>query len=199
MRLPNEGTTVATSRHLSLQEFLALPETEPASEYACGEVFQKPMPTNAHAILQPYIWMLIYQFLARTRLGRVRTEWRCIFGPPRRKRPYIPDVVYVSFERLPPVDAIDQPYLRVAPDLAVEILSPDESARRFASKLRFYLLHGVRLVWVVDPLAQTITVYTPGDAEERVLTVEDMLDGGAVLPGFRVPVAEIMAQLRETA
>jgi Uma2 family endonuclease len=190
---------VSRTRRLTLEEFLALPETEPASEYACGEVFQKPMPTNAHAILQPYIWMLIFQFLARTRLGRVRTEWRCIFGPPRRQRPYIPDVVYVSFARLPPVDARDEPYLRVAPDLAVEILSPDESARRFASKLRFYLLHGVRLVWVVDPLAQTITVYTPGDSEEQVLTVDDTLDGGDVLPGFHVAVAEIMDQLHETA
>lgn len=186
-------------RHLSLEEFLARPETEPASEYVCGEVFQKPMPTNAHGALQLYIAMLIFQFLSRARLGRVRTEWRCIFGPPGRQRPYIPDVVYVSFERLPPVDATEQPYLRTAPDLAVEILSPDESARRFASKLRFYLLHGVRLVWVVDPTAQTITVYTPGDADERVLTVDEILDGDEVLPGFSAPIAEIMAQLHETA
>jgi Uma2 family endonuclease len=155
---------VTATRRLTLEEFLARPETGPASEYACGEVYQKPMPTNAHAILQPYIWMLLFQFLAHSRLGRVRTEWRCIFGPPGRERPYIPDVVYVSFERMPPVDALDQDYLRTAPDLAVEILSPGESPGRFASKLRFYLLHGVRLVWVVDPPAQTIIVYTPGQA-----------------------------------
>ena len=103
----------------------------------------------------------------------------------------IPDVDYFSFARLPPVDAVEQPYLRVAPDLTVEILSPDESARRFASKLRFYLAHGVRLVWVVDPLTQTITAYTPGDTEEQVLMVDDTLDGGDVLPGFRVPVAQL--------
>ena len=199
MVLLHEGATVTVTRHLTLEEFLELPETEPASEYVCGEVYQKPMPTNAHGALQLYMAMLIYQFLAHTRLGRVRTEWRCIFGPPGRQRPYIPDVVYVSFERLPPVDAADVPYLRMAPDLAVEILSPDESARRFAAKLRFYLLHGVRLVWVVDPLAQTITVYTPGPADERVLGVGDVLDGGDVLPRFTVPVAEIMGQLRETA
>jgi Uma2 family endonuclease len=141
--------------------------------------------------------MLLFRFLATTRLGRVRTEWRCIFGPPGRERPYIPDVVFASFERMPPVDATEQPYLRAAPDLAVEILSPGESAVRFAAKLRFYLLHGVRLVWVVDPLTQTITVFTPGDADERVLHASDILDGGEVLPGFRVPVVEIMAQLRE--
>jgi Uma2 family endonuclease len=190
---------MTTHKRLTLEEFLALPETEPASEYACGEVYQKPMPNNAHAILQPYIWMLIFQFLTRTRLGRVRTEWRCIFGPPGRERPYIPDVVYASFERMPPVDATEQEYLEAAPDLAVEIFSSCESPARFARKLRFYLLYGVRLVWVVDPIARTITLLTPGPADEVVLGEGDPLDGGDVLPGFSVPVAEIMAQLRETA
>jgi Uma2 family endonuclease len=160
-------------------------------------VFRKPMPTNAHAILQPYIWMLIYQFLSGARIGRVRTEWRCIFGPPGRRRAYVPDVVYVSFARMPPGDATAHPFLHTAPDLAVEILSPGESAGRFAAKLRFYLLHGVRLVWVVDPRARTITVYTPGQADERVLHPGDILDGGEVLPGFQAPVADIFAQLQE--
>jgi Uma2 family endonuclease len=63
--------------------------------------------------------------------------------------------------------------------------------------LRFYLLHGVRLVWVVDPIAQTITVYAPGAGDERVLQSGDTLDGGDVLPGFSVQVDEVMAQLRE--
>ena len=188
---------MTSTKQFTLDEFLALPESEPASEYACGEVMQKPMPTNAHGILQPYIWMLMYQFLAQTKLGRVRTEWRCIFGPKGRRRAYVPDIVYASFERMPPIDANQQKYLRTAPDLVVEILSPDESAGRFARKLRFYLLHGVRLVWVVDPIAQTITVYAPGSGDERVLRPGDTLDGGDVLPGFSVPVDEIMAQLHE--
>jgi Uma2 family endonuclease len=192
------GAGATAPPRLSLDEFLALPETKPASEYACGEVTQKPMPTNAHGALQLYIGMLIFQFLGRVRIGRVRTEWRCIFGPPRRKRTFVPDVVYASFERMPPVNANEQAYLEAAPDLIVEILSPGESPERFARKLRFYLLHGVRLVWVVDPIAQTITVYTPGRTEERILRPGDTLDGGDVLPGFTAPVAEIMAQLQES-
>jgi Uma2 family endonuclease len=192
-----DGARMTATRHLTLEEFLALPETEPASEYACGEVTRKPMPTNAHSILQPYIWMLIFQYLARTKLGRVRTEWRCNFGPRGRRRGFIPDVVYASFERMPPVNAVEQRYLETAPDLAVEILSPEQDVERFARKLRFYLLHGVRLVWVVNAEARTITVYTPGSADERVLRPGDMLDGGDVLPGFAVSVAEIMAQLEE--
>lgn len=192
-----DGGTMIATQCLTLEEFLALPETEPASEFACGEVYQKPMPTNAHGILQPYIWLLIFHFLAQHKIGRARTEWRCIFGPPGRERPYIPDVVYASFERMPPANATAQPYLRAAPDLVVEILSPGESKTRFFSKMRFYLLHGVRLVWVVDPADETITIYPSGPEDERVLRVGDTLDGGDVLPGFAAPVAEIMAQLRE--
>ena len=186
---------MTTTARLSLQEFLARPDTEPSSEFMCGEVIQKPMPTNAHGILQLYIGMLLFQFLTRTKLGRVRTEWRCIFGPPGRERAFVPDVVYASYERLPPGDATKQPYLLTAPDLAVEILPPGDAPGRFARKLRFYLLHGVRLVWAVDPTERTITVYSPGPADERVLVVGDTLDGDDVLPGFSVPVAEIMAQL----
>jgi Uma2 family endonuclease len=109
----------------------------------------------------------------------------------------VPDVVYASFERMPPVNAVEQAYLEAAPDLVVEILSPGESAERFARKLRFYLLHGVRLVWVVDPFAQTITVYRPGPADERVLRAGDTLDGEDVLPGFAASIAEVMSQLEE--
>ena len=126
------------------------------------------MSTNAHGILLLYIGMLLFQLLARAKLGRVRTEWRCIFGPPGRERAFVPDVVCASFEHLAPVDADQQPYLRAAPDCAVEILTPGESAGRFAAKLRFYLLHA-----------------------------GDTLDGGDVLPGFAAPAAEIIAQLRE--
>jgi Uma2 family endonuclease len=56
----------------------------------------------------------------------------------------------------------------------------------------------MRLVWVVDPAARTVTVYVPGDEDERVLRDDDTLDGGDLLPGFSVPVAEIMAQLTES-
>lgn len=99
---------------------------------------------------------------------------------------------------MPPGDAVEQPYLLSAPDLAVEILSPDQDAGRFAAKLRFYLLHGVRLVWVMDPAVRTVTVSVPGDEDERVRRDDDTLDGGDLLPGFSVPVAEIMAQLQES-
>ena len=183
--------TVTT--RLALEAFLAQPDTEPGSEYVCGEVVQKPMPDNAHAILQPFIWWLLHQFVTANRLGRARVEWRCIFGPAGAQRVFLPDVAYVSFERMPPGDARADRFLRTAPDMAVEVLTPDHRPGRFADKLVFYLQHGVRLMWVVDPDDELIYGYAPGK-ESEILRPGDTLTGGDVLPGFAASVADIFAQ-----
>lgn len=175
---------------LTLKQFLDLDETEPASEYACGEVVQKPMPNRPHAAIQVFLGAVLLQFLSRTGLGRVFTEFRCIFGPPNGERTYVPDITYVAGNRL-----TDDLYLRTAPDLAVEVLSPDQDMGRFLDKVQFYLRHGVRLLWVIDPIRSTITVLMPGE-DARVLTAEAVLDGGEVLPGFSVPIADIFAQTK---
>jgi Uma2 family endonuclease len=173
---------------LTLNQFLNIEETEPASEYACGEGFRKPMPNREHAAIQFFLAMVLGPFLAQTGIGRAFTEFRCIFGPPGRERTYVPDLSYVARERL-----TADLFLRDAPDLAVEILSPDQHWAQFLDKIQFYLLYGVRLVWVIDPATATITVQTPGQ-EGRILRSGDILDGGDVLPGFTVPVDDIFAQ-----
>ena len=129
------------------------------------------------------------QFLERTKLGHVLPEFRCIFGPSGRERAYVPDLCYVAKARL-----TADLHLHAAPDIAIEILSPDQDMARFLDKIQFYLLNGVRLIWVLDPAAATIAVLTPGE-EARTLKSGDTLDAGDVLPGFSVPVAEIFARL----
>ena len=173
---------------LTLEQFLRLPETKPASEYACGKAFEKPMPDVPHSAIQLFLGAVLYPFLAGTRIGRAFTELRCIFGPPGRERTYVPDLVFVAKEHLP-----SERHLHVAPDLAVEILSPDQHWPQFLDKIQFYLLYGVQLVWVIDPATATIAVETPGK-EARVLRSGDVLDGGDVLPGFSVAVDDIFAQ-----
>jgi Uma2 family endonuclease len=175
---------------LTLDQFLGLAETKPASEYACGEVLQKPMPDVPHAAIQFFLGAVLYPFLAQTGLGRGFTELRCVFGPPGRERTYVPDLVFVSRQHLP----ITQRHLHRAPDLAVEILSPDQHWAQFLDKIQFYLLHGVRLVWVIDPATSTVTVQVPGE-DARILRPGDHLDGGDVLPGFSLPIAEMFAQM----
>jgi len=100
-----------------------------------------------------------------------------------------PDVAFVHADRLPPRDQRIG-YLELAPDLAVEVISPSERPADVAQKVAIYLAAGVQMVLVVEPRQRTITVHAQGQAS-RVLQEGDELDGGDVLPGFRVPAAEV--------
>ncbi len=78
------------------------------------------------------------------------------------------------------------------PVLAVEVLSPGNSASEIGEKVDLYLRHGVRVVWIVDPRRATVVVHTP-DGLARRLALGDTLEGGEALPGFALPLAELFA------
>jgi Uma2 family endonuclease len=179
---------MAVASRLTLDEFLHLPDEKPALEYGCGKVVQKPMPVWDHSTIQGFLLVVLSRFLDTTFLGRAVPELRCIFGTPGSERAFVPDISYVAAEHYP-----EGPYLRTAPDLAIEILSPSQNIAWLLDKAQFYLLNGARLVWVIDPGAGTIAVLAPGE-EGRTLTTGETLDGGEVLPGFSVAVDEIFAQ-----
>jgi len=108
-----------------------------------------------------------------------------------------PDVAFVAASRLP--DGVPhRGYLGLAPDLAVEILSPSNTAAEMTRELADYFGHGTRLVWIVDPDAREVTVYAAG-AIPRLLRATDTLDGGDLLPGFTTPVATLFAGLAPRA
>lgn len=106
----------------------------------------------------------------------------------------IPDVSFVSWRQLPSRHIPAEPIPNLAPDLAVEVLSKGNTKGEMARKLKDYFLAGVLLVWFIDPAKRTVTVYTAPD-ESIVLSEEQTLDGGQVLPGFRLPVKELFAKL----
>jgi Uma2 family endonuclease len=98
-----------------------------------------------------------------------------------------PDAAFVRGDRLP---GFTDHFVTLAPDLAVEVLSPSDRMVEAMSKITMYLRAGVRLVWLVDPSARTITMFRP-DAALKLLRVGDTLEGEDVLPGFNLPVGEI--------
>jgi Uma2 family endonuclease len=106
----------------------------------------------------------------------------------------IPDVAFVSWERLPGRRMPTDPAPRLAPDLAVEVLSPSNTEAEMVRKRREYFGAGVRLVWLVDPDARTVAAYTAPE-EFRVLDATQVLDGSDVLPGFEAPIAPLFAEL----
>lgn len=102
----------------------------------------------------------------------------------------IPDVAFVSWDRLPgrkrPAAAVPD----LAPDLAVEVLSKGNTRAEMARKLREYFAAGTRLVWLVDPRTRTVRVHS-GPRTSRRLGPGDVLDGGDVLPGFTLPLQDL--------
>ena len=102
-----------------------------------------------------------------------------------------PDVAFVARSRIPK-GSLPEKFVDFPPDLAVEVLSPEDTASEVLRKVEEYLAAGVRLVWVVDPATQRVTIYRSLQ-DVKILTTEQELDGGAVLPGFRAKVAELFA------
>jgi Uma2 family endonuclease len=106
----------------------------------------------------------------------------------------ISDVAFIPWERLPNRRLPDDPIPAVVPDLAAEILSPSNTPEEMGQKLRDYFNAGTRLVWFVDPAARTVTAYTSPD-QSALYREGDTLDGGAVLPGFSLPLRQLSAEL----
>ena len=106
----------------------------------------------------------------------------------------IPDVAFISWDRLPNRRVPTEPIPDLAPDLAVEVLSVGNTLGEMARKRQDYFTAGVHLVWQVDPSTRTVEVFTAPD-QSTVLHETHILDGGTVLPGFILPLQELFAAL----
>jgi len=104
-----------------------------------------------------------------------------------------PDVAFISNERLP--DPPPRGFAEMAPDLAVEVLSPDDRAGEVLDKVADWLKAGTRLVWVVDPLRANARVYRAAGSES-LLGESDVLHGEDVLPGFTCAIGTLMRRGR---
>src|SRR4051794_20330640 len=109
----------------------------------------------------------------------------------------IPDVAFVAWDRIPGGRMPADPVPQLAPDLAVEVLSPGNTVAEMARKRLEYFRAGVRLVWLVDPEARTVTVYNAPEQSRR-LDESQELDGGDVLRGFLAPIPSLFSQLHRT-
>jgi Uma2 family endonuclease len=106
----------------------------------------------------------------------------------------IPDVAFLSWNRLPNRRVPTEPLPDLAPDLAVEVLSLGNTPGEMARKRQDYFAAGVHLVWQVDPSTRTVEVFTAPD-QSTILHETHRLDGGTVLPGFTLPLQELFAAL----
>jgi Uma2 family endonuclease len=160
-----------------------------------GRYVELPPMSLLANLLATVLTEFIASYVRSQQAGRVATETLFDLAPlvPRRRRP---DVAYVSFARW----AKDRPIpeegnaWEVAPDLAIECVSPTDLGEELIEKLEDYYQAGVRLVWVVYPRRRCVYVYE-SLTQIKVLGLGDELDGGSVLPGFRLPLATLFEEV----
>jgi Uma2 family endonuclease len=160
------------TKPLTLEEFLKLPETEPASEYINGQIIQKSIPQGKHSVIQGESVTAINAVIKPQKIARAFPELRCTFAG----RSIVPDVSVFVWNRIPRDEsgAIANVF-QAAPDWIIEILSPDQSATKVTKKILHSLKHETQMGWLIDPDEQTIFVYQPNQQPEVFDEPEEQL------------------------
>jgi Uma2 family endonuclease len=180
---------MATTALLTAEDIAEFPEDE-RGELIRGEWRPMVPPGFEHGETVLAIGSVLRAWVRERGLGVVTVESGYVLerGPDTVVGP---DVAFVNPERVPSAEQYAK-FGPTAPDLAVEVVSPSQSRRYVEEKVAIYLETGTRLVWVVHPLSRTVTAYAP-DEEPQTVTADGVLDGGEVLPGFRLPVKDIFS------
>ncbi|PZV14350.1 MAG: hypothetical protein DCF20_13215 [Pseudanabaena sp.] len=166
----------ATVKSLSLEEFLASPETEPESEFFDREIIQKPMPKGKHSAIQGEFTSCINNALRLKRIARTFPKLRCTFGG----MSIVPDISVFRWDRIiRDIDGKIANIFNIAPDWMIEILSPDQRQTKLVKKILFALEHGTEVAWLLDPDEEIIFIYRANqalqiyDRAEQVLPMQD--------------------------
>jgi Uma2 family endonuclease len=160
------------------------------TELVRGEIVHMSPTGFTHGYIETNVAAALKSFVKQRAAGRVFSGEVGIYTGRNPDTVRAADVAFISNERMAQVKS--KSYLDVAPELVVEVLSPDDAWSDLMEKLDEYFACGVKLAWVIDPRTQQVYVYHAVTQVER-FTVKDTLGGGDVLPGFSVPVAELFA------
>jgi Uma2 family endonuclease len=180
-----------TQRALTLEEFLDLPEEEPALEYEEGVVTQKMSPPFPHGMLQLDIGERVNAAGKPKKLARAIPELRIRLAG----RSYVPDVSVYRWDRIPrrangkPLD-----YATELPDIVWEIVSPTQSVSALVRRCLLYVANGIEIVCLVDPEAETVLVFRQGGGVEALVGAET-IDLAPLLPDFSLPVEQLFGTL----
>jgi Uma2 family endonuclease len=162
----------APTQPLTLEDFLKLPDTKPASEFIHDQIVQKSMPQGEHSLIQTELLNAINAIAKPAKIACAFPELRCTFGGAA----IVPDVSVFRWQRIPrtPTGKIANRF-ELHPDWAIEILSPDQSQTKVLEKLLHCSQHGTELGWLIIPADESVLAMFP---ESRV----KLLQGAEILP-----------------
>jgi Uma2 family endonuclease len=180
-----------TKTKLTLQEFLALPEGDVNYELFEGEAVPKMSPKRFHSAVQKTLLRLLDDWSQER--GEVGVEWAITLTRQGRDWVPVPDLLYISYSRLPQ-EIMEDEACPVPPELAIEIISPDQTFGEMSEKATDYLDAGVSRVWVVDPRARSVTVFYP-DRPPKTYTKSTAI-ADPLLEGLEITPAQIFQQAR---
>jgi Uma2 family endonuclease len=168
-------------RQITLAEFLALPDTKPASEYIDGKISQKPMSQGKHSIIQIELGMEINQALRRAGIATAFSELRCTFGG----RSIVPDLVVIEDANIPSDGNGDiENVFSIPPDWTIEILSPEQSTNKVLKNINHCLDYGSKMGWLIDPADRSVCVI----GIDRTFQIIDRPDSILPVPAFATSI-----------
>ena len=180
-----------TENPRTLEQFRKRPEKEPALEFADGVISQKVSPKGRHSILKAQLVLRIDQFARPLKLALAFPELRTSFAGASR----VQDVAVYRWERIP-IDAsgrVVDDFL-ISPDIAIEIVSPEQSVNALVRRCLWYVAHGVAIALLVDPSDESVLVFRPNQAPVALRRAE-AIDLVEVVPGFQLTVQELFDSL----
>jgi Uma2 family endonuclease len=183
------ATVTQTQIQHTPEELLAITD-RPMPELIGGQLVERdPMGRRSDAVAARFL-RLIGNLVDRDQLGLINgAQGSYQIFPDDPKKVRIPDVSFTRRERLPE-GQVEEGHGKIAPDLVVEVVSPNDLTVDLFARIRDFLNAGVPLIWVANPDTRDVLVLR-SDGTGGLLKSSDVLDGGDVLPGFRCPVADL--------
>ena len=178
-----------TQKPVTAEDLLDMPDDGLRRELVRGEVRVVAPAGNMHGRIAVNMSTPLHQFVREHDLGSVfaaETGFKISTDPDTVRAP---DVAFIRRGRLEAVGEVEG-YWPGAPDLVIEVVSPTDRFAELEEKVVEWLAAGTRMVLVVNPRARTVTVRT-SEKEARILSEEEVLDGGEVVPGWTLPISEV--------
>jgi Uma2 family endonuclease len=197
-------TPVKPERPTALEDFLALPETNPAQEFINGKIYTKPSPEGEHSLLRGTLICKLNTKYEDNKIALALPELRCTFGgrgsTTDQGSTIVPDVTVFTWDRLPKTESgrIGNKF-KLAPDWTIEILSPGQTSTLVMEKIIHCLDHGTVMGWMLDLEHETLFVSVPDGRMKLFKTLDEPLPLPEFMknlnPAFLITLGDVLSWL----